>query len=228
MRGTKCFAILGIGAFGLTLMMPDADAREIRLLPGGNTGATWRCGPPPPPPKPGARKGSGMQRGVSGPNLNTQSVGHRVTRPVNPRIMGMEFQPGQTSSFSWNGTTDVEKNPILVYVYDRDSKAGTDFEYSKSMESDVFENSKVRQLSREFICEKVSSDDAEFSREVTGREAVAKYLNNVQERDAHVAMLDSYGGLIESFTVAELESGARGFEQKMRLALEENQRRTVQ
>ncbi len=119
------------------------------------------------------------------------------------------FLPGETNSFAWNTTVPVEEKPILVYVFNGHVYEGSEFEYSSSLEQGAFADRKIRDLARNFICEKVCVADEELLREVAGRESVSTYLRSFSEKkekpSAHVALLDSHGrrlGTLDDRTIA--------------------------
>ena len=168
--------------------------------------------------------------GARAPGNTGGRVGESTSTPRGGQSTAAEessyFVPGQDGNFAWNTTVPVRQKPILVYVFDGHVAAGNDFDYSKAVEKRMFKNDDVRELSREFICEKICVGDHEFLREVKGREAVHRYLKTMPElekREVHVALLDSNGELIEVFVdKRKIRKGAPALEASMKKALKAN------
>ena len=103
--------------------------------------------------------------------------------------------------------------------------SGANYDYSKAIERGVFQDSRVRETCREFICEKVAAGSESMLQEVAGREPVLDYLKSLPNGQTHIALLDSHGQVLQTF---ESEAQLQNFHRALTSSLEENQRRTIQ
>ncbi len=225
MSGMKYFVSAGLAALVTAVVAEDARAQFCKPGPNGFGELCVRNGSPMGGSAPSRRPGRNLKFPGQASNFRQQTT-RSIVAPA-PLQYEMKFMPGENSSLSWNTTVDIDKKPILVYVFDHEQTAGDDYNYSKHIERTVFQDEKVREVSRQFICEKVSVSEGSLLQEVEGREPVLNYLKNLPEARTHIAMLDSHGQLLGTFeSEADLRNGA--FRREMTNSLKENQRRTVQ
>jgi len=140
------------------------------------------------------------------------------------------FTPGQDGNLTWNTTQAIADRPILLYTFNGHVFDGKEFDYSRSVELELFKNKEVIKLAREFVCEKICVSDHEFLRQVKGREPVNAFLASSMEkpdqRKVRVTFLDRSGRLIATFDDPKaLKDGAPALLRAMRAAAAENARR---
>lgn len=141
-----------------------------------------------------------------------------------------DFTPGQNGTLSWNTTEEIDRRPILVYVFDGHELSGTDYALSRLIEVDLLKDKAVISAAEDFVNEKTCFKEANFLQAVKGREPVQGWLaanfSKPEQRHTRLALLDSGGKLLRAFDEKELRrGGAPLLVRELKRAIKENDAR---
>jgi len=121
----------------------------------------------------GARSGS-TGRGASTGGAKSP-VGGKTTSdsvPVTDSLDVGGFTPNQNGTLTWNTTQEIDRRPILLYVFDGHETTGAGYALSRLLELEVMKDKDVVLTAEDFVCEKTCLKEGDFLQILKGREPV--------------------------------------------------------
>src|SRR5262245_42079828 len=124
----------------------------------------------------GAARG-GSTNGPTGPATPKDGKNKEGESTPGGTACDTTFTPGPNGTLSWNTTEEIDRRPILVYVFDGHELIGADYNMSRLIELELLKDEKVIAATEDFVNEKTCFKEAGFLQTVKGREPVQAWLN---------------------------------------------------
>ena len=160
-------------------------------------------------------------------------VGAKTTKNTTDTIItssgvdGDRFTPGQNGTLTWNTTQEIDRRPILLYVFNGHETTGAGYALSRLLELELMKDKDVIAAAEDFVCEKACLKEDDFLQILKGREPVQAWLaanmTKSEQRHTQFVLLDANGGVLRAFEEKELRNGGAALVlREMKKAVKEN------
>jgi hypothetical protein len=167
---------------------------------------------------PGRGASGGAKSGSTGRGSSTGGtkgpVGGKTskdTATATDTIENEGFTPGQNGTLTWNTTQEIDRRPILLYVFNGHETTGAGYALSRLLELEVMKDKEVVLTAEDFVCEKTCLKEGDFLQVLKGREPVQAWLaanmTKADQRRTQLVVLDANGGVLRAFDEKELRRG---------------------